>query len=819
MVRGRAAAKPQVYSPRPRRRRRGLRLFLWLLAGLLVVLIGAGAGGYFYLRKGLPVVEGQLQVAGLKEPVTVLRDRWGVPHIYAGNRHDLFFAQGYVTAQDRLFQMDISRRAAAGRLAEIFGKDLIETDKFLRSFGLHRGAQAMLTAMSPMAREAAEAYAAGVTAYIEDAIRAGNLPPEFRLVGYAPEPWELVHTAGIAKLMAYDLSGNWSAEVWYLQAAQKLGLEKVSQLMPEYPESGPVIMHYGAGLPLEGLLAAARPKDEWAGSNNWVLAGSRTATGKPLLANDPHLGMGAPAIWYQSHLVIPGEMNVTGVTFPGVPGVVIGHNDHIAWGVTNLGPDTQDLYLEVPNPANPREFLYNGRWEPATVIIEEIKVKGEDAPVRHEVLITRHGPIITPVAGSKENRPAAALALRWTAHDPSSELDAFLRVNTAKDWPEFRAALRHFTTPTQNFVFAAADGTIAYRGNGRIPIRKQGNGLFPAPGWNSDYEWEGFIPWEKLPETVNPADGFIATANARVVDDAYPYFLSSSWAPPYRTARIQEVLQGASQWTVKEMQALQNDVANLQARTLWPVLEPALAEGFRQLGGMTEREQAALAALRGWDQQDTAKSVGASIWHTWYWQMAGATFRDELGEDLYKRMPNTTLVFDRLIQEAATGPGSGWFDNINTLDTEGLATIAATSFREAVKELEKQLGKKVEKWEWGSLHQLPYKHQLGAVAALRPVFNVSAQPVAGSGVTVNANSFKKAKELDFTVTNGPVWRQVVDLADLPGNSWDVLGPGQSGHPVSNHYDDQYRLWREGQYHPQLFTEPALAGARQLILRP
>lgn len=820
----------RVYRPVPRRRPRWLRLLLGLIALLLVVSGTGTTAGYLYLRRGLPVTRGELVVPGLREPVTVIRDRWGVPHIFARNRHDLYFAQGYVTAQDRLFQMDVSRRAAAGRLAEVFGEALVETDKFLRTFGLWRAAQAMEAALSPEAREVAEAYAAGVNAYIEEAIRSGNLPPEFRLAGYTPEPWRPVDTAGIAKLMAYDLSDNWSAEVWYLQMAQKVGLEKVAELMPAYPETGPVVMRYSAGLPLGELLAAARPVAEWTGSNNWVLSGRRTASGKPLLANDPHLGMGVPAIWYQTHLVVPGEVNVIGVTFPGVPGIVLGHNEHIAWGVTNLGPDTQDLYLEVPNPANPREFLYDGQWEPAQVIVEEIRVKGQAEPVRHEVLITRHGPIITPVAGSQQNRPTAALALRWTAHDPSSELDAFLKINAARNWQEFREALRYFTTPTQNFVFAATDGTIAYRGNGRIPIRAKGNGLFPAPGWTSEYEWQGFIPWEELPEMVNPPEGFIATANAKVVDDRYPYFLTAAWAPPYRHARIEEVLRQAENWTVKEMQALQNDVANLQARTLWPVLERLLTQGLERApapepdgdGRAAEKaaalEAAALAALRQWDQQDTPESVGATIWHTWYRHMMEATFLDEMGEDLYRRMPHGVLTFDRLILAAGEGKESGWFDDINTPEAEDAAAIAARSFRSAVAELAQTLGPKVEKWQWGRLHRLPFEHRLGAVPLLRPIFNVAGAPVGGSGVTVNANAYGRTGP-GFTVTLGPVWRQVVDLGDIAGNSWDVVAPGQSGHPLSPHYDDQFELWRQGKYHPQLFSEAVLSGGRRLVLQP
>lgn len=810
---------PNVFTPAHRRRhRRWPRLVLAILLLLVVALAAGAVVGYGFLRRGLPQLQGELAVAGLQQPVTVYRDAYGVPHIYATNRHDLFFAQGFVTAQDRLWQMDLSRRAAAGRLSEVFGDRSLENDKFLRSFAMHRSAEKSLQALSPQALEVLQQFSDGVNAYIKQAAATGRLPPEMRILGYTPEPWAPVHTVGIAKFMAYDLGGNWRAEVWNFQLAQKVGADRARELLPHYPDGAPVIMEYAAGLDLDRLIEVAWEEDQWKGSNNWVVAGSRTASGKPMLANDPHLGLGAPSIWYQTHLAVPGELNVIGVTFPGAPGIIIGHNDDIAWGVTNLGPDVQDLYLEIPNPANPLEFLYDGRWEPATVWVEEIRVKGQDQPVRFEIPVTRHGPVVTPVIGSRDNRPAAALALRWTAHEATAEMDAFLRLNQARNWDEFRNALRYFAAPMQNFVFAAADGDIGYRGNGWVPIRRRGDGKFPAPGWDPAYEWQGYVPWEELPELHNPPAGFIATANARVVNDSYPYFLTDDWAPPYRTIRIREVLEQASGWTVADMQSLQVDFANLQARQLLPALQAAAVRGLAAMGGAEPLEAQALQVLSDWDQADTADSAGAAIWHAWYRHLQREVYEDEMGHDLFGRMQADIAVTDRLIVEASAGNPSPWIDNVNTPEQESFELVAAASLRAAVAELRSALGRNPAKWRWGELHRVPLQHSMGGVPVLGSIFNVKPSPMGGSRITVGAAPYPRIGP-GYDTTAAAPWRQVVDMADLAGNSWDVTTPGQSGHPLSRHYDDQAPLWLRGDYHPQLFSESQLQEARRLVLQP
>ncbi len=816
-----------VLTPAPSRRwrvagrgRRGLRILASLLLALLLLVALAATAGVLLARRSLPQVSGEVALPGLRAPVTVYRDARGVPHVFARNEHDVFFAQGYVTAQDRLFQMDLSRRAAAGRLSEVIGEKTLDVDRFFRSYGLARAARLSLGATSERSLAALEAYADGVNAFIRQASGAGRLPLEFRLLGYVPEPWAPLDTLMIAKFMAYDLGGNAAAEVWRYQLVQRVGLEKVLELGPEYPPDAPTHLRYLtelevglAGVPMDLLTSR-----EGLGSNNWVLAGSRTASGRPLLANDPHLGLGAPSIWYQTHLSVAGRWEVIGVTFPGAPGIVVGQNGHVAWGVTNVGADVQDLYLEIPNPQNPREFLYEGRWRPARVVVEEIRVKGRSEPVRHEVLITRHGPIITPVVGSRDNRPTAALALRWTAHEATREVDALLKLNLARNWREFREALRYFEVPAQNFVFAATDGTIAYRPNGRYPIRNKGDGLFPVPGWTAEYDWTGWVPWEELPEAVNPPQGWLATANARPVDDGYPYFLGVSWAPPYRFARLVEVLSQARDWTVDDMKALQVDATNLQARELVPLVLPAIRAGLDAAGGPTATERAALEALDAWDRVDSADAAGPAIWHTWYRHFQRELFLDEMGDELFGRVPDAVQVTDRLIREAAAGRVASWFNDVRTPEREGFEAIAAGGFRTAVAELEASLGKRVDRWRWGAVHQVGFNHPLGSVPLLGRLLNVAPRPVGGSGVSLVATGFRRTGP-GFSVTSAAPWRQVVDLADPAGNSWDVMVPGQSGHFFSRHYADQVDDWLEGRAGRQLAREADLEGFRRLVLRP
>lgn len=826
-----------------RRTRRVTRWIGYTALVLVALLLLAAGGGYAFARRSLPQVSGELVLPGLRAPVTVYRDKWGVPHIEAQNEHDLYMAQGYVVAQDRLFQMDLTRRAAAGRLSEVIGPSQLETDKFFRALNLRRAAEASVAAYQPWARELLEAYAAGVNAFIAEATAQKRLPIEFTLLGYVPEPWSPVDSALIGKIMAYDLGGNFEAEVYRLQLRNQVGPELADQLMPVYPDGGITMIRYqanqsaqatppaqvpnpsapalasatapgltnpspgltnpspdlanpspdhaatetlpGSTLDLSDLLALLREPDEGRGSNNWVIAGSGTRSGQPLLANDPHLGARTPSIWYEQHLVVPGLINAYGVMFPGAPGIVIGQNDRIAWGVTNTNPDVQDLYIERRNPDNPYQFEYMGRWEDAQVHREFISVKGQD-PVPFEVVVTRHGPIISDVVGDPDNRPEEALALKWTAHMATPELEAVLLFPKAPNWEEFREALRSFQVPTQNFVFADVDGTIAYRTGGLVPIRRQGDGLLPVPGWTDEYEWIGFIPFDQMPEAVNPPEGYIVTANNKVIDDAYPYFLTYSWAQPYRAMRIVEMIEAKlGDLTADDMQAMQVDYMNLHARTLLPVLLPAV-----ERAGVTGTAAAAVDLLKSWDLVDSADQPQPLIFHLWWNELTRMLYEPLMGEELYKRMADKGNVTDMALLEAAAGRPNGWIEAAG-----GLERLAADSLQAAVDKAVAMQGSDPARWSWGQFHRLQPPHPVGAAAApLGWLLNPKIYPIGGSGVTVGAMSYGS----DGLVRTFAPWRQVVDLADPTGNSRSIVTPGQSGHFLSPHYDDQSDLHSRGE---------------------
>lgn len=807
----------------PKRRPLG-RWFVYAAGFLVVVLLLSSIGGYAYARRSLPVLNGELTLPGLEAPVTVYRDERGVPHIEAFSEHDLYMAQGYVVAQDRLFEMDLTRRAASGRLSGAMGASQLKTDKLFRSLNLLRAAEETVKSYSPWAKGLLDAYAAGVNAFIEQTSAAGKLPVEFTLLGYKPEPWTLLDSALIGKIMAYDLGGNFAAEVYRLELRQKVGAELADQLMPVYPNDGITMIKYGGkssadpdpstsqtvragdGIDLSGLVSAAVFPDEWLGSNNWVVGGRLTTSGRPLLANDPHLGLRTPSIWYEQHLIIKDQMNAFGVMFPGAPGIVIGQNDKIAWGVTNTGPDVQDLYVEKRNPDNPYQFLYRGQWEDARVYKEIIPVKGKD-PVEFEVVVTRHGPIVSEVVGDEKNRPKEALALKWTAHMGTPELEAVLSFPKAQNWTEFRQALKMFQVPTQNFVFASVDGTIAYRTGGIIPVRAKGDGLAPVPGWTGEYEWLGFIPFEEMPEAVNPEKGYIATANNKVIDDAYPHFISHSWAQPYRAMRITEMIEAKKgALSIDDMQAIQVDYTNLHARSLLPVLLPA-AE--KSASARSKTEQEALTLIKGWDQVDSADQGAPLLFHLWYRALTKLLYEPKMGEDLFKRMADQGNVTDVALLEAAQGKENDWIKAAG-----GLEKLAVASFQEAVQQAAKLQGKQPAKWVWGRYHRIQPPHPIGgAVKPLGWILNPRSYPVGGSNVTVGAMSFGS----DGMVRSSAPWRQVVDLADPTGNSRSIVIPGQAGHFLSAYYDDQSAKHNKGELWARNFK--SYNQGKKLVLKP
>lgn len=771
----------------PQKKRRRWGRIAGAASLIVVLLLGAASGfAYWMLNRSLPQVKGKLELAGLQQPVSVWRDENGVPHIEAANEHDLYLAQGFITAQDRMFQMDLSRRQASGQLSEVVGEKALDRDKFFRAFGLRRAAEASMKIYSPEAIKSLEAYAQGVNSYIRQAKESGTLPVEFTILGYEPTDWQPLDSLTIGKYMAYDLGGHWQGQAFRYQLTQKVSQEMALDLFPSYPQGGATIIQALKDNPLDlkDLFAAAEVPNPFNGSNNWVVSGQKSASGKPMLANDPHLGLATPSIWYETHLKTP-DMGVSGVIFAGVPGIILGHNDQIAWGVTNLGPDVQDLYIEKRNPNNPNEFEYMGKWEPATIHHEEIKVK-DKASVNYDVAVTRHGPIITEFTKDDKPQPNTALSLKWTAHEATTELEAVQRFAKARNWDQFKEALTYFQAPAQNFVFASADGTIAYRGNGKIPIRK-GNAIVPVPGWTDEYEWKGYIPWDQLPTTVNPPKGYIATANNKVVGDSYPFHLSNSWAQPYREARIQQVLESKPVLTADDLKNLQFDHYNLHAEEFLAKLLAKLEknDSLRQV----DKEAAEL--LKSWNKVDDEKLGAPLIYALWLKQMENVIFKPEITDDMMKLFEDKSIVRDELMRKGLAGKADPWIDGKG-----GMEKVALQSFQLAVDEAVSLQGKKPSKWQWGTYHKIDFAHPLGAVAPLDLVFNAKAVPMGGSKVTVGVGGWDQATGM---VNHGGAWRSVTDMAN-PKSSFNVVGPGQSGQLLSPWYHDQVDEWTTGKYH-------------------
>ncbi|MGG2056778.1 penicillin acylase family protein [Lysinibacillus pakistanensis] len=776
----------------------------WLLATIVflaVVAIALFIGFTWFMNKSKPVIDGELAVNVLEQDVSVTRDDKGVPHIFAQTDADLYRAQGYVQAQDRLFQMDLARRQASGRLSEIIGEATINSDKHFRTFSLRDAAEKSLSAYDPESKQVLEWFAEGVNAFIAEAKEKNTLSYEFALLGYEPEDWSVEDSLTIGKYMAYDLGGNWNALAFRHWALQNFGEDKAKELFMKYPENASSIIEANKENPVTvaGQFQADLLPNEFNGSNNWVVSGEKTASGTPILADDPHLGLSTPSIWYQMHLNSP-EQNVSGVIFAGIPGIILGHNDDIAWGVTNVGPDVQDLYIEIPNPDNPTQYRYDGKWEQAEVRDESIKVKDGDT-VDFEVVVTRHGPIMTNLA-FKDTEPTAQFAMQWTALQPTAELSAILGFNKAKSWNEFEKALEDFKAPAQNFVFASKDGTIAYKANGQIPIRKQGDGQLPVPGDSSDYGWEGFIPWDELPTIINPKDGFIATANNEVIGEEYPYHITNFWAQPYRFERIKEVLAANDSITVEDMMRLQMDQQNLYAREFLPNLLASIKSKDHD-GKYAD----IIKLLEEWDMIDAKESGAPLVFHTLMIKLQEVLFKDQMPEDMYKLMSGKFNITDQLLRSAYAGDKSIWME-----EQGGVDTAVYKAFELTVAQLEDQFGQNVSKWQWGDFHQLTFDHTLGSASPiLAAYFNAKKVPIGGSKVTVQAADNDGAGNVD----HGASWRFVVDAGDL-SSAYHIVGPGQSGHVKSNWYQDQVMDWANGVYHQTFVRKDDIKGKTLLL---
>ncbi|MFT2720762.1 penicillin acylase family protein [Deinococcus sp. A31D244] len=789
------------------------------LLGLAALLLLAGGGAFAWLKSTSGAQRsGAVKVAGVSGPVTVTRDAWGVPHIRAATDADAVYALGFVHWQDRAWQMDFQRRVAQGRLSEVLGGAALEQDRFLRTWGFGRAAEAALPALSAQSRALIRAYTAGVNA--AQAQRKTAL--EFRILGYTPEPWQDVDSVSWSKLMAFDLGGNYEEEVLGAQVVRALGEDGLNQVTAPYPAGGPTILSAdeltgaaqsltGAvssgtdgtqggsqvappqepGLPQETVqalrshLLAARALGMQAvpgkGSNDWVIAGSRTASGKPILADDPHLGLTAPMLWYLAD-VQGDRLKAIGASIPGLPAIVIGRNDRVAWGVTNVNPDVQDLYVEPEGT-------------PLTSRTEVIRVKGQP-DVTLTVRSSAHGPIISD-AGARTVGPR--VALKWTAlQGGDTTMDAFLGLNYAQNWADFTGALRSYVAPSQNFVYADVDGNTGHYAPGRVPIRSGWDGSLPVSG-DGSREWRGFIPFEQLPHTLNPADGLVVTANNQVVPGPGSRALGNdrNWAEPYRAQRITDLLSAAGKLTVPDVQRVQLDTTSLVWADLrWPLL--ATRPG-------SDRARQALEQLRAWDGNETTGSVPATLFEAWLMQLQEMA-RDELGTDT---VMNSLSVLNQL--RGADGSGE-----LCAVNGQGdCAALLTRTLDAALTDLEGRLGPDMKTWTYGRLHTVASNHRaFGNVKALAWLFNHSA-PTPGGTNTVNV---ARPEHGTFRQTHGPSYRQVVDLAN-PNDSVFIGSLGQDGNPLGAHAADQQPRWIAGEYLPMSTDQADWGRVNTLTLKP
>jgi len=781
-------------------------------------------------RRRRPTLQGRLKLHGLRAPVEVLRDDWGVPHIYASNDHDVLFAQGYVHAQDRLWQLDFNRRLVAGRLAEVLGPLALPLDRWMRILTIRRVAEREALLLGSTARAYLEAYAAGINAFIGQ----GRLPIEFTLLRYRPEPWSLADTLSWVKLIAWSLSVNWETELLRAHLIARLGAERVAELEPAYAEAWPRIVP-PASPDAEAGPWLGSPSYHGLGSNNWVVSGARTTSGHPILANDMHLPMLIPAIWYENHLV-GDSLNVTGVTFPGIPGVVAGHNQHVAWGFTNGFPDVQDLYIEhLRRTEDGRvQAEFKGEWYDAEVLRETIRVRGRSS-YSQEVVITRHGPVINElcpdIAGEQP------LALRWTALEPDRMMEALFAINRAQNCHEVREGLRHWSAPVQNVVYADTQGNIGYSFPGRVPIRARGNGQLPVPGWTDEYEWVGYIPFEELPHVYNPPQGYIATANNRVVGDDYPYYLGRETMMGVRAQRIVELINSQEKLDIAFMQRMQFDQLSRTAQVIAGYLGQLTVEG--------DDLADVVRIMREWNGQLAASSPAAAVYEVFVRKVIPLMLTAKLnvaprqdvagptpaldGANLASRYagrgPTAPLVAERSLfgeralewlQQTLADPSSHWFDLGQGQRRDDVLRLA---LRQTVDYLKERLGPNIDNWAWGKLHYLLYRHTLGELELLAPFFNRGPFPLGGDGTTLWATP-TNTHDLDTANVVGPPYRMIIDLGDWR-NSLALLAPGQSGDPTNPHYDDQVQAWFDGTYHPMLFRREDVEAAvrHRLQLEP
>ena len=792
---------------------------------IIITVLGlAMLGLYWYLYHPLPKYSGHKSIKGLNRPVDIYTDTYGVPHIFAENEEDLFYAAGYYAARDRLFQMSIVNYSVRGELSYAFGDDFISSDIYLRTWRIHDTAKRLVGELDKETVDLMVAFCAGINYRIQEVYN--DLPLEFKISGMKPLAWNPSIVTGYARMMAREMSQSWKPEIVFGAIENFFGKEKLAELYPDYDSSHPTIA--GKNSLLNGDYFTSILKEElklqdvlgynssFSGSNNWVVSGKRTKTKKPFLANDPHLKFSQPARWYEMRLK-GGRFNVSGLCLAGIPLPIIGQNKNIAWGLTNSMVDDMDFFIETINPDNPNEYLYDGNWKKMKIIKESIKLKN-DRDTTITIRLTHHGPIITDIHALTKNENLE-ISMAWTGNWLTKEIDALLGLSLATNWNEFSNAVKNYGVPGQNIVYADTKGNIGWRPAVYVPIRKEGSSLLPRPGNDPKYDWNGRVPFNKMPYLYNPESGFIATANNKTIGDSFPYYISGLWADPSRAQQIVNRLDTMDQATIEDMQSIQLDYTSQFAKEITPVLLSV------KTGDETGIIKEALNILENWDYVEDIESKGALIFHSIMRQLTISLFADELqliGDNYLKAFTSIKYLHSRNLRKILFEGNSSWIDDITTRDKiETLYDIIKKAIHNGINDIENYVGPNINNWQWGRAHSLTHEHKLGSSKVLDWIFGFNIGPYFSGGSDKSPNAGGYSFNDPYKQIAGASMRRIVNFDNL-NETYMVIPTGQSGLYNSKHYSDQAHLFHSGKYRKTWFNESHIRSSEdfdRLILIP
>jgi penicillin G amidase len=793
-----------------------VKTFFGITISLFVIVIVLIFAFRYLVTKSFPQVNGEISSSQIHSKVKIYRDEFGVPSIVAKNEYDLFFAQGYVHAQDRLWQMDISRRAGEGRLSEVLGTGTIKFDKMLRTVGFKSIAEHLESYISPKSKEILQAYSDGVNEYIRT--HKGKYPIEFDMLNYEPEEWTPVHSLMIARLMAWELNISWNVDVTLGELVAKLGEEKAKEIFPTYPENAPVIVGENIStrslLPLKNFVSVEREFRNFfgttgthIGSNAWAVSPGKSENGFALLANDPHLGLSLPAKWYEIHLQAD-SINVAGVSLPGTPLIIIGHNTDVAWGLTNVMADDADFYIEKTDSLGSDRYEYKNEWHDIELIDDTIAVK-DSASIPFVIRKTLHGPAINEIYPLEHITQSDFITMRWTGFEMSDEMLGIYTIDKCSDWQSFLAGVKEFTVPGQNFVYADKNGNIGFHPGVRLPMRKNNNPTLPCIGWTGENEWTGFVPFNELPSSFNPPEGFVATANNKT-SSSTQYHISNLWEPPSRIQRIRELLQSKQRLSTADFKDMQNDYYSHFAKEIIPFILAA----YDGKQSSDPRIAAVFTYFRNWNYMMTKDDVPTTIFEVFFIRLMRNIYEDEMGNELFNQYIFLANIPYRVTPALLNNPSSAWFDDVTTPGIETRDDIIRKSMDETLQELTEKFGGEMKEWRWGRLHTLTLRHPFGRISVLQSIFNIGPYEVGGDGTTINNGEFFFPTPYEMTL--GPSTRQIVDFGNI-NDALSVIPSGESGQPLHEHYSDQFPMWKNGEYHELPLDERTVSARSKNIL--